>query len=622
MAVNLSALAGAGQQFFDNNGNPLSGGKLWSYQAGTTTPQTTYTTASGNVAHTNPIVLDSAGRVATGQIWLTAGSNYKFTLMTSVNVTLATWDNITGINGTGITSNASTVVYDPAGTGAVPTTVQTKLRESVSVLDFGANTTPGTTNMAAAFVAAKTYLDTLGGGDIIVPIGVYSIGTTALVFDTPNIRIIGQGTPNRSLMDTAGASVIKYSGTGTAITLGKQPVAPGDALFTWGICMHSIQIVVAPTTTVGVWANSVGYGEMSFVNIDGNSGAGRTGLKVTGPIIYKFKFVEVSGGNGAVTPYSDYLEKGLDLTQSTYSSTSAAAVAATAVSFERCYFHYCNTGAVFTAVGTSSARDCDFESNNTGVVFGVVVDMSFNDCHFENNQLYDVYYTAPPSGSLSNITFNHTMFNMYSRDKLFDGGGFGAGAGALFLRLNSCTFSTQAANPYLFGQFIGLQSKSRVEFCSPVFYGPGWPVATVNNSGSDLNIATWCKFTDMPTERITFTTGTVTANTTQALSPFPGATYIIAHDYGNIIGVIQNYIGTISAGDYAVNVYVNGVAVAAFAAGSTTTKPYMLAPLTHKIEAGDEISVSCFFNAAFSPATGSLNHTVLIAWGKDGTQSF
>lgn len=138
MAVNLSALAGAGQQFFDNNGNPLTGGKLWSYQAGTTTPQTTYTDAAGAIAHTNPIILDSAGRVATGEIWLTAGNNYKFVLMTSANTTLATWDNITGINGTGITSNAINVQYDPAGIGAVTTNVQSKLREFVSVEDFGA----------------------------------------------------------------------------------------------------------------------------------------------------------------------------------------------------------------------------------------------------------------------------------------------------------------------------------------------------------------------------------------------------------------------------------------------------------------------------------------------------
>jgi hypothetical protein len=35
------------QRFFDSNGNPLAGGKLYSYAAGTTTPQSTYTDQSG-----------------------------------------------------------------------------------------------------------------------------------------------------------------------------------------------------------------------------------------------------------------------------------------------------------------------------------------------------------------------------------------------------------------------------------------------------------------------------------------------------------------------------------------------------------------------------------------------
>ena len=51
MTVNLSAFAGAGAQFFDNNGVPLSGGLIYSYDAGTTTPRATYTDNGGGTAN-------------------------------------------------------------------------------------------------------------------------------------------------------------------------------------------------------------------------------------------------------------------------------------------------------------------------------------------------------------------------------------------------------------------------------------------------------------------------------------------------------------------------------------------------------------------------------------------
>ena len=83
--VFLSPVGGVAAQFFDNNGNPLTGGKLYSYAAGTTTPQTTYTTNVGTVARTNPIILDSAGRVSDGgEIWLDGALQYKFVLKTAL----------------------------------------------------------------------------------------------------------------------------------------------------------------------------------------------------------------------------------------------------------------------------------------------------------------------------------------------------------------------------------------------------------------------------------------------------------------------------------------------------------------------------------------------------------
>tara|TARA_R110000868_G_scaffold133998_1_gene345819 strand:+ start:361 stop:858 length:498 start_codon:yes stop_codon:yes gene_type:complete len=96
MAVFLSPVGGAAAQFFTNSGVILSGGKLYTYAAGTTTPKVSYTSSSGATAHTNPIILDSAGRVPGGEIWLSV-SPYKFALYTSADVLIATYDNISGV---------------------------------------------------------------------------------------------------------------------------------------------------------------------------------------------------------------------------------------------------------------------------------------------------------------------------------------------------------------------------------------------------------------------------------------------------------------------------------------------------------------------------------------------
>lgn len=113
MAVCLSIFGGVGAQFFDNNGDPLSGGKIYTYEAGTATPLATYTSSIGNIAHTNPIVLDAAGRVpAGGEIWNDYLKLYKFILKTSTDVTIATYDNVGG------SFNAGSIVANFTGTGS------------------------------------------------------------------------------------------------------------------------------------------------------------------------------------------------------------------------------------------------------------------------------------------------------------------------------------------------------------------------------------------------------------------------------------------------------------------------------------------------------------------------
>jgi hypothetical protein len=111
MAVFLSPVGGVAAQFFTNSGVPLSGGKLYTYAAGTTTPKTSYTSSSGSTAHTNPIILDSAGRVPGGELWISAPP-YKFVLNTSTDVLIATYDNVLGIGA------ASYQVDNFTGTGS------------------------------------------------------------------------------------------------------------------------------------------------------------------------------------------------------------------------------------------------------------------------------------------------------------------------------------------------------------------------------------------------------------------------------------------------------------------------------------------------------------------------
>lgn len=77
---------------FDASGDPLNGGKLYTYEAGTTTPKATYTDAGGLTANANPVVMDSEGYA---DVWLGSGG-YKFILKTSADATLWTQDDIGG----------------------------------------------------------------------------------------------------------------------------------------------------------------------------------------------------------------------------------------------------------------------------------------------------------------------------------------------------------------------------------------------------------------------------------------------------------------------------------------------------------------------------------------------
>lgn len=77
----------------DAYGNPLVGGKLYTYANGTTTPQTTYQDAAGTIANTNPIILDALGSAV---IFLTAGTVYTFVMKDANDALLWSQDSVSG----------------------------------------------------------------------------------------------------------------------------------------------------------------------------------------------------------------------------------------------------------------------------------------------------------------------------------------------------------------------------------------------------------------------------------------------------------------------------------------------------------------------------------------------
>ena len=164
MAVNLSPVGGVAAQFFDNNGQVLTGGKLYTYAAGTTTPATTYTTNAGNIANTNPIILDSAGRVpSSGEIWLTGGINYKFVLQTATGTQLWSVDNLSGLassgqEGTVTATQGQTVVNVPFTYLVGQNSLRVFVNGSKQII---------TTNYTETTTTSVTFLSGLNVGDLV-----------------------------------------------------------------------------------------------------------------------------------------------------------------------------------------------------------------------------------------------------------------------------------------------------------------------------------------------------------------------------------------------------------------------------------------------------------------------
>jgi len=184
MSVNLSPI-GNGISFLGTTGLPLAGGKLYTYQAGSSTPLASYTTINGNIAHANPIILGSDGKLP-DELWLTYGFNYKLVLTDANDVLIYTYDNIYGILGT-----------IPTSTSTVPSGMILLWSGSIGSIPVGyllCDGTNGTPDLRNRFLvgSGSTYAVNATGGsaDSIVVSHNHTATSTSVVTDPGHLHTV------------------------------------------------------------------------------------------------------------------------------------------------------------------------------------------------------------------------------------------------------------------------------------------------------------------------------------------------------------------------------------------------------------------------------------------------
>ena len=279
-------------QFFAANGTPLVGGKLYSYAAGTTTPLATYTDAGGGTANPNPVILDSRGEAS---VWLSTDL-YKLRLTTATDVDVWTVDNVGGnvtLNQLAASGGAALIGFLQAGANAQPRTVQSKLRDTIHVKDFGAvgngstdDTSAIQTAMDAAsaaglplefagatYAVSATTAFALTAPATLTMIGVAGKTVIKLISTTVDTHIIGRSSAstyfqmegitldgNRSVITTRNTGGLYFGNAQTVISRGNIYKDLNDL----GVYASKAIYVEAPT--LGEYAESTGD---QYLNCEG-----------------------------------------------------------------------------------------------------------------------------------------------------------------------------------------------------------------------------------------------------------------------------------------------------------------------------------------------------------------
>jgi hypothetical protein len=247
-------------QFFDANGNPLVGGKLYSYQAGTTTPLATFTDAGGATPNANPIILDSRGEA---NVWLSSAL-YKLALYTSTNVLVWTVDNVGGPDQSTLaqlaTSGGAGLVGFSYAQNYVVSTVGWSLKNQLGIDITQAPYLADKTGAASSSAAITAAIAANPGIPLYAPAGTYRLDTEVAYVPTVS-GVFGPG--------------FQINGAGSNVTIFDTRVSNGFAFrlatTTLGTFQHSASFTNLQITTLGAPAVAGGLSLRSVytINIQG-----------------------------------------------------------------------------------------------------------------------------------------------------------------------------------------------------------------------------------------------------------------------------------------------------------------------------------------------------------------
>jgi hypothetical protein len=172
-----------GYQFFDSNGDPLNGGLIRIYDAGTTNARTVYQDDGQATPWSQPITLTSAGRL-TASIYVPSG-DWKFVLTTAAD-----------------TGFATPIISEDNIPGAVAAADASFARPQTPVITKGANYTITTDDIGSIFVA-----DATGGAFTL------TLPAAGDVEDGQGVRVMQEGTGGAVTIAPNGSDTINGAST-------------------------------------------------------------------------------------------------------------------------------------------------------------------------------------------------------------------------------------------------------------------------------------------------------------------------------------------------------------------------------------------------------------------------